>query len=127
MISARPFVLRSLLTLSCSALTLGLAPGCGGDSGEQSTSSGSSADSASSSGVGGGSSAGSSASSGSGGGGGGQSGSFHLSGKLSYEQVPYEVALDTLDYGMILKRPIRGASVRLLDADTSVEVAKTVS
>ena len=122
MISARPFVLRSILTLSLSALTLGLAPGCGGDSGEQSTSSASAG--STSSGAGGGTS--SSASSGTGVGGGEQKG-LHLSGTLSYEYVPYDVALDALDYGMVQKRPIRGASVRLLDADTSVEIAKTVS
>jgi len=135
MILSRP-VFYSVFTSMCSVLALGLTPGCGGDdSPAQSTSSGagsSSANSASSSGGSGGGAGGSSASSSSSaasgtGGGGGQQTGFHLSGKVSYESVPYNNALEGLDYAGIKKRPIRGASVRLLNADTSAEIAKTVS
>ncbi len=61
------------------------------------------------------------------GGTGGQQTGFLLSGSLSYEYAPYDPAMDRLDYASTVKRPIRGASVHLLDAGTSKEIAKTLA
>ncbi|HVJ90427.1 MAG TPA: carboxypeptidase-like regulatory domain-containing protein, partial [Labilithrix sp.] len=109
-IYARSLVLRRPLPFLLSALALGLVAGC--DDGNGSSTSNSSSTSSSSSGSGGA---------------GGQDESFRLSGSLSYESVPFDVDLEKLDYGKIEKRPIRGASVRLIDADTDAEIAKTTS
>ncbi|MDI1451997.1 hypothetical protein [Polyangium sp. 6x1] len=108
MISARFLVLRRTFPLLLSALALGLVAGCDDDNGSSSTN-------------------GSSSSSSGSGGAGGQEASFRLSGSLSYEYVPFDVDVEKLDYAKIEKRPIRGASVRLIDADTDAEIAKTTS
>jgi hypothetical protein len=50
---------------------------------------------------------------------------FRVSGKLSYEWVPFAGEGGGLDYAATVQRPIRGASVRLLDADTDEELAST--
>jgi hypothetical protein len=64
---------------------------------------------------------------GAGGAGGGMSAAFHLSGKLSYEYVAYSASGDGLDYSTLSPRPIRGATVVLLNADDGAEVAKTAA
>jgi hypothetical protein len=129
---SRPIILCSLFTLILS----GLAVGCDGDDTSQSAAAGSagspggaagSSASGGSAGTTGGGGSGGSAGTTGGGGTGGQVTSFKLSGVLSYEYVPYNLAEGGLDYAAIEKRPIRGVSVRLLDADTSVEIAKTLS
>ncbi|MDI3285474.1 hypothetical protein [Polyangium sp. 15x6] len=108
MIYARSLVLRRTLPFLISALALGLVAGCDDDNGSSSSNSSSSSSSGS-------------------GGAGGQDAGFRLSGSLSYEYVPFDADLEKLDYGKIEKRPIRGASVRLIDADTDAEIAKTTS
>ncbi|TKD12356.1 hypothetical protein [Polyangium fumosum] len=112
MISARSLVLRRTLPFLLSTLALGLVAGCDDENGSSSTNSSTSSSSSSSSGSGGA---------------GGEDVGFRLSGTLSYEYVPFDVDLEKLDYGNIEKRPIRGASVRLIDADTDAEIAKTSS
>lgn len=52
---------------------------------------------------------------------------YHLAGTLSYEFVPFDPQAEKLDYMAIETRPIRGVSVRLLDAATDEELAATVS
>lgn len=52
---------------------------------------------------------------------------FHVSGKLAYERVPFDPEGGRLDYDASQQRPIRGASVRLIDADTDEELASTWS
>jgi hypothetical protein len=52
---------------------------------------------------------------------------YHLAGTLAYERVPYDHENDGLDYGAIETRPMRGVSVRLLDAETDEELASAVS
>ena len=61
------------------------------------------------------------------GGGGGASSGFHLSGKLSYEYVAYAASGDGLDYSTLGARPIRGATVLLLNAQDGAELAKTAA
>lgn len=52
---------------------------------------------------------------------------FHVSGKIEYERVPYDVDAKKLDYAATAAMPVRGASVRLIDADNDVELASTVT
>lgn len=47
---------------------------------------------------------------------------FRVAGKLAYEFVPYDPEADGLDYGGIVQRPIRGATVLLIDADSEEEL-----
>ncbi len=54
-------------------------------------------------------------------------GVYHLAGTLAYERVPYDHANEGLDYGATETRPMRGVSVRLLDAETDEELASAVS
>lgn len=54
-------------------------------------------------------------------------GVYRLAGTLAYERVPYDHAEDGLDYGGVETRPMRGVSVRLLDAETDEELASAVS
>jgi hypothetical protein len=102
-----------------SALAFLIAPGCGDDRAAQSSSTTTSSSSSSTSG--------SSSSAAGSGGAGGQDTSFRVSGTVSYEYVPCDLILEALAYGATEKRPIRGVSVRLLDADTNLEIAKTTS
>ncbi|MCW8196262.1 carboxypeptidase regulatory-like domain-containing protein [Proteobacteria bacterium 005FR1] len=50
-----------------------------------------------------------------------------LSGRLSYEHVPVRSACRGLDYASTQLRPIRGATVQLIDASTRGVIATTVS
>lgn len=62
-------------------------------------------------------------------GGGSSSGSstVTVSGVVSYEFVPPRGACQGLDFSAIEVRPIRGATVQLLDAASGTEIARTVS
>mgnify|MGYP001813525414 FL=1 len=64
--------------------------------------------------------------------GGGSSGSGNdatvtVSGVVSYEFVPPRAACQGLDFNAVEVRPIRGATVQLLDAASGTEIARTVS
>lgn len=52
---------------------------------------------------------------------------FNVSGKIEYERVPYDPVDKRLDYSATMTMPVRGASVRLVDADTDNELASTVT
>lgn len=54
-------------------------------------------------------------------------GVFQVSGRLEYESIPYDPDGNKLNYGAIEKRPIRGVNLSLIDADSEVELASTVS
>jgi hypothetical protein len=133
MIPRRPAVrygvLASMLVVtalaSSSGCTVEHSPGRGDDDDDD----GASASSSASAGSGGAStsSASSAASSGSGGAGGQNNDLFHVSGALTFDRVPYDNFSDGLDYGSTKVQPIRGASVRLLDAFTNEEIANTTS
>ena len=64
-----------------------------------------------------------------GGGGGGDGGdaAVTVSGVVSYEFVPLRAACQGLDFNAIEVRPIRGATVQLLDAASGTEIARTFS
>jgi hypothetical protein len=50
-------------------------------------------------------------------------GVFHLSGNLAYERVPFDYDQESLDYSGVEELPIRGVTVRLLDAASEEEIA----
>lgn len=118
MLRSRSIVSSGIYGSIFAALALLFVQGCGDDKPSGSSSSASSTSASSTS---------ASSTSGSGGAGGGETTDFRVSGTLSYEYVPYDPSVDGLDYTAITKRPIRGASVRLIDADSSAEIAKTTS
>lgn len=62
-----------------------------------------------------------------GGGSGGGNGLANVSGVISYEFVPPRNACQGLDFSAIEVRPIRGATVQLLDAASGTEIARTTS
>lgn len=64
---------------------------------------------------------------GGGSGGGGGSSTATVSGTVSYEFVPPRTACQGLDFSAIELRPIRGATVQLLDAASGTEIARTTS
>ncbi len=64
---------------------------------------------------------------GGGGGGGGGNGTASVSGVVSYEFVPPRAACRGLDFSAIEVRPVRGATVQLLDAASGTEIARTTS
>ena len=61
------------------------------------------------------------------GGEGGGGGSATVSGVIQYEFVPPRAACRGLDFNAIQVRPIRGATVQLLDAASGTEIARTTS
>ena len=54
-------------------------------------------------------------------------GPYTLSGKLTFERVPYRKGQQGLDYAAVAAHPIRNVSVRLLNAADNVEIAAAVS
>jgi len=58
---------------------------------------------------------------------GGSTSKARLSGKLEYEDVPYDKANDGLDYSKITARPIRGARVMLLDSANDAILEEAIS
>ncbi len=61
------------------------------------------------------------------GGGGGGKGPVTVSGVINYEFVPPRNACRGLDFGAVETRPIRGATVQLLDAASGTEIARATS
>ena len=57
----------------------------------------------------------------------GGDGPVTVSGVARYEFVPPRIACQGLDFGAIELRPIRGATVQLLDAASGTEIARTTS
>ena len=64
---------------------------------------------------------------GGGGGNGGGSNTVAVSGVVSYESVPPAAGCRGLDFAATVSRPIRGATVQLLNASTGVQLGSTVA